>query len=354
MTYKNLLTKDVVFAVPTLTNSLFLCVLVVCPCAVELWGIAIAYDNTRRPDKTITVYVIVDVVVGLAMPILLVLALLLQAIFLEYITGGQVDARVALTKLLPGVRLVKTKTNQQYWSIQDRFFFMIKQHDSKLHLPPSDPARTRVSCSDACSHTVATWIFTAIVALSFLLAATYFMNSTITEQVTLATCPHESYEVDCFNKTTYDFVNCQDPNLTNATFELLHCFRFLEFGMSSDPIGALSRSFAFYLATIGFFATAFTVVKILILFKATVLWGILFVALGIIAIGVGLFVMLSDAAVMVRLNVIAIFQFYMVAFFIIFIGILMLHGEWKEVHLRLDPKKYEVTHRARSGLESQA
>ena len=324
----------------------------VCPCAVVLWGIAIAYDNTRTPDKTITVYVIVDVVVGLAMPILLVLSLLLQAIFLEYITGGQVDARVALTKLLPGVRLVKTKTNQQYWSIQDRFFFTIKQHDSKLHLPPSAPTRTKVSCSNACSHTFATWIFTAIVALSFLLAATYFMNSTITEQVTLATCPHESYEVDCFNKTTYDFINCQDPNLTNATFELLHCFRFLEFGMSSDPIGALSRSFAFYLATIGFFAAAFTVVKILILFKATVLWGIVFVALGIIAIGVGLFVMLSEAAVMVRLNVIAIFQFYFAAFFVILIGVLMLHGEWKEVKFKPDPKKYEVKHSASPGLES--
>ena len=321
-------------------TALFLCLFCVCLCAVVLWGIAIAYDNARRPDKTVTVYVIVDVVVGLAMPILLVLSLLLASIFLEYITGGRVDARVALTKLLPGVRLVKTQTNEEYWSIQDRFFFIIKQRDCELHLPPSERKEKTITCYSACSHTLATWIFTVIVSLSFLLAATYFMNSTITEQVTLATCPHESYEVDCFNKTTYDFINCQDPNVANTTFELLHCFRFLEFGVSSDPIGALARAVAFYLSTLAVFATAFTVVKILMLFRATVLWGIVFITVGVLAVGIGLFVMLSEAAVVLRLNVIAIFQFYMVALFILLIGVLMLCGKWKEVKLQPVPAKF--------------
>ena len=288
-----------------------------------LWGIAIAYDNARRVVKEVWPYIVVEVIVGLVMPILLVIAVIIFSVFLEYITKGSIEARVIISKLLPVIKIVEGE-KYDYWVILDRFYFQLTPHDRDMR---SGKAK---SCGKMCSTTPATWIITIIVGLAFLLAASYFMNSNITQQTTLTSCPHVSYEVDCFNKTTYNYINCQDEEVANMNFTLIHCFRFLRFGRDSDVIGGIARAFAFYLATLAFFTLAFHVVNVLINFKPTRLWGIGYVILGILLLVGGLTVMLTEAAAIVRLNVIQIFQFYMVAIFIFLIGILLLISKWWE------------------------
>ena len=291
--------------------------------SLVLWGIAIAYDNARRVDKDVWPYIIVEVIVGLVMPILLVIAAAIFSVFLEYITKGSIEARVIISRLLPVVKIVQGEEHD-YWVILDRFYFQLSTHDKDMR---SGKAK---SCGNMCSTTPATWIITIIVALAFLLATSYFMNSNITQQTTLKSCPHVSYEVDCFNKSTYNYIDCQNEEVANMNFTLIHCFRFLRFGRDSDVIGGLARAFAFYLATLAFFTTAFHVVNVLLNFKPTRLWGIGYVILGILLLGGGLTVMLTEASAIVRLDIILIFQFYMVAIFIFLIGILLLISKWWE------------------------
>ena len=258
------------------------------------------------------------------MPVLVIIATCVFGTFLEYITQGGVDARVLLTRLLPVVKLVQGE-HYEYWSIMDRFYFQLSSHDSNYRSKKKQP----LSCLNMCSRTPATWIITAIVALSFWLAVSYFINSNIAQQTTLKACPHPSQEIDCFNGTL-GYIDCENQEFTVSNNTVLHCFRFLRFGKDSDIIGDLSRAFAFYLATIAFFTTAFQIANVLINFKPSRLWGILFVALGIIVFGVGLFVTFSGGLIELHLDVIQVFQIFMVSCHAFLTGLLLLISKWWE------------------------
>ena len=273
---------------------------------------------------------------GLVTPILAIISAATFSVFLEYTTQGSLDARVFITHLLPVVKLVRGE-KKQYWVIGNRFYFEIKELDTSSRMDCSDIAEdvdgdkdSRVPCSKYCTRTPTTWILAIIVSLAFLLSISYFMNQNITEQITVRTCPHSSIETDCFNRTTFEYIDCENEEVANTTFELLHCFRFLRFGRDSDVIGGVSRSFAFYLATLAFFTSAFHVANVLINFVPSRLWGVGFVVIGFLTVGVGLTVLFTREAVLLHLDVIQVFQVFMVAMFILLIGLLLLIGKWWE------------------------
>ncbi len=283
-------------------------------------------------------YLIVEVLVGLVTPVLSIISAILMSVFLEYITQGSLDARAFISRLLPVVKLVKG-LQKQYWVIENRFYFEIKALDVSSRQdneddPPDEDTDgddpSRVPCSRYCSRTPATWILAIIVSLAFLLSISYFMNANITTQITVRSCPHSSLETDCFNQTTFEYIDCNDPEIANTTFELLHCFRFLRFGRDSDIIGGVSRAFAFYLATLAFFTTAFHVSNVLINFLPTKLWGVGFIIVSVLMVGAGITVMFTQEAVLLRLDVIQVFQVFMISVFVFLIGLLLLVGKWWE------------------------
>ena len=280
-----------------------------------------------------TVYIVVEVLVGLITPTIAIISASLYSVFLEYVTQGSLDARVIITRLLPVVKLVKG-LRSQYWVIGNRFYFEIKKLDFSSRHDEEDTDGNddddSVPCTKYCSRTPSTWILAIIVSLGFLLSTSYFMNENITEQITVRSCPHSSIETDCFNQTTFDYVDCSDPDVSNTTYELLHCFRFLRFGRDTDIIGGVSRSFAFYLATLAFFTSAFHIANVLINFLPTKLWGVGFIIISILMVGAGLTVMLTREAVLLQLDIIQVFQVYMVAVFVFLIGLLLLAGRWWE------------------------
>lgn len=292
-------------------------------------------------DKEVWPYIVVEVIVGLVLPLLVMVAVMIASVFLEYITQATIDARVLITRLFPIIKLVRgekvhdeTGTVHEYWTIANRFYFQLNQHD--VHLRRKDnkdkPIGRPTNCIGFCSRTPATWLLTIIVALSFLLTTSYFMNENITAQITVKACPHDSrIETDCFNQGDFSYVDCNNPEIANATnFTLLHCFRFLRFGKDSDVVGSLSRSFAFYLTTIAFFTGAFHTVGILLNFQPSRYWGIGFVILGVMLFVAGIVVMLADNLVELKVDVIKIFQTFMVAIFIMLVGLLLLLGKWWE------------------------
>ncbi|XP_019853839.1 PREDICTED: uncharacterized protein LOC100632627 [Amphimedon queenslandica] len=298
------------------------------------WGIAIAYDNARRVNKVVWPYIVVEFIVGLVMPLAVVFAAIVFSIYLEYATNGSVDPRVLVTRLLPVVKLVEGK-EYTYWSILDRFYFQLSPNDNfrdetEKAENSDETEKAENSCSQKISRSPSTWIITAIVSLAFLLAVSYFMNANITSQTTLRSCPHTSVEIDCFNTSSLVYVDCNDPDIEQLNFTSLHCFRFLQFGRDSDVIGGLSRAFAFYLATLAFFGTAFHAAKILIDFQPSRLWGSVFIVGGILLFVGGILIVSTDEAVLLRIDIIKIFQFFMVALFVFLIGLLLVTGKWWE------------------------
>lgn len=301
-------------------NLIILCLVTDISLAV-FWGIAIAYDNSRRINKVVWPYIVVEVIVGLVMPVAVIIAAIVFSIYLEYTTNGSVDPRVLVTRLLPVVKLVEGD-EYSYWSILDRFYFQLSKNDNFRE--------KKQSCSHKISRSPSTWIITAIVSLAFLLAVSYFMNANITSQATVRSCPHASVETDCFNTSSLTYVDCNDPDIEQFNFTALHCFQFLRFGRDSDVIGGFSRAFAFYLATLAFFGSAFHTAKILIDFQPSRLWGLGFVFGGVVIFIAGIVIFSTQEAILLRINIIKIFQFFMVALFVILIGLLLLVSKWWE------------------------
>ncbi len=289
-----------------------------------LWGIAIAHYNAVIADKSATVYLLVEVLVGLLAPIMTIISAALMFVHLEYITQGSLDARVLIARLLPAVKLVHGE-HTDYWVIENRFYFEINKLDTPKQSDDTEP------CSRYCSRTPATWILATIVSLAFLLTATYFMSQNITTQTTVRSCPHSSLETDCFNQTTFEYINCHDPKVANTTFEQqFHCFRFLRLGRDSDIIGGVSSAFAFYLATLAFFTIAFHFANVLINILPTKKWGVGFIFVSVLIVGAGMAMMFTQEALWLLSGIVQVFQLFMVAIIVFLIGLLLLVGKWWE------------------------
>ena len=283
------------------------------PSHAVLWGIAIAYYNSQKEDKNVALYIIVHILVGVISPILMVTSAVVFSVFLEYITKGNLNPRVIIPKVLNIVEL-KLNEEEPHWTILERFYFKINNENNEGR-----------GCLKYCSCTPSTRILTAIVSLAFVLGVSFFLGATIMDQTTLHSCPHSSMEVDCFNTMNYTYVDCSDPEIANMTFNLLHCFKFFRFGRDKYAIKVIANSFAFYLAMLAIFTTAFYAAKILDTFKPTIPWG---------GLGCLLFSVLVFGAGVVNFcftfEIIQTFQILVLAIYIFMIGVLVCMSEpWK-------------------------
>lgn len=187
--------------------------------------------------------------------------------------------------------------SNDYWVIGDRFYFVLNK--KKDH--------EKCSCLYSCDRKCSTWLLAVIIILSFLLTFSYFIDVSVVEEVTRPTCPDRIGKFDCFNRTTFDFVDCE--NDTQSVFvEEIHCFRFLRFVVDKNIISSMAQSSAFYLFFVGFFGHIFSVVKVLLHLKACRFWGVVFIALGVLAI-IGAAVLLGRGDYfLIQVNTIAICQ----------------------------------------------
>ena len=298
-----------------------------CTCvfiSAVLWSIAIAYDHTRRSDKSVGSFLGVEFLAGLALPLFFFVACILLAVVLDFITIGHLDARQGLTRFLPGaLQFVRGKANN-YWVIEDTFYFKLKKRSDRLEH----------NCFYSFDKTLATWHLATIVALSLLLAFSYFVDITIDQARTAISCSEVDRSYDCFNTSTLAHVDCVD----DIAGPLLYCFRFLRFGVDQDIISALSQSFAFYLVAVTFFVKIFSVVKVFLHLKPSRFWGVLFVGLGVLLLIATIIVFIvwirgyasPSIVAIIRLNVINLAQFVMVCLFLIVTGLLLLEGKWWE------------------------
>ena len=298
-----------------------------------IWGITLSYDFGFGDENVIWPYIVVEVIVGLVCPLLLYVGIVLFAVVIDYVTLGRIDARKAVHTVLPSVELVIASDNE-YWSIKNTFYFLIRKR----------PTQKRSSCTSLVEFSRATIYFVIIIGLSFGVTTSYFMNRTIVEQVNTRECM-EDLHFDCFVRDNGDwrYVDCAD-NATLARFSFIHCYTFLRFGVDNNPIASLAESFAFYLAMVGFFGQAFGVVKILLRLRPSRLWGIWFAVIGIIVVGVSIYLMASqEAALSIHRDVIGCFQILMMGAYLIVIGALLFEaGLWEREMIAPHHKPIEL------------
>ena len=235
-----------------------------------LWAVALGYYHTNRLEKNISAFVLVEFLVGLLLPLLLFVASVLLAIVLDYVTIGRVDARMRIKRFLPSVTF-EEGLNYDYWVIEDLFYFRLEKRDKHL--------AHRFSLLYSCDKTLSTWLLTGIVAISILLCLSYFVDVTVVEQDTRTSCPVDTGLYDCFNKSSFNFVDCADEEVRGRV-ELIHCFRFLRFAVDTNLISSLALTFAFYLATVAVFGHVFSAVKTVLHLHRSRNWGVAFIVVG--------------------------------------------------------------------------
>ena len=305
------------------------------PSAV-LWSIAIAFDHSRRTDKTVSAFVGVEILAALALPTFLFVGGSLLAVVLDFITFGHLDPHQGLTRFIPGAIKYEKGRKNDYWVIEDTFYFKLKKHD-KLDGLARDQDKNELAkytCFYSCDKNLATWHLATVVALSMLLAISYFVDITIDQAVTAGSCRDVPRTFECFNVSTLAHVDCRN-DLTGVA---LYCFRFLQFGVDQDIIAALSQAFAFYLLTVQAFVKTFSVVKVFLHVKPTKFWGALFLIVGVILLIAMVIVSIiwirgyvsPSVVAIIRLNVINLAQFVMICLLLINTGALLLEGGWWE------------------------
>ena len=298
-----------------------------------IWGITLAYSFGFGDENVIWPFITVEVIVGLVCPLLMYIGVLLFAVVLDYITAGRIDARKGVHSVLPSVQLLKAEENE-YWVIKNTFYYLIRKRPQNINTS---------SCTTGWDCSRATIYFIIIIGLSFGLATSYFMNRTIVEQVNTRECRSDLH-YDCFvlEDNRWVYVDCNDTE-TLSEHSFIHCYTFLRFAIDNNPISTLAEAFAFYLATVAFFGQVFGIVKILLHLRPSRLWGVWFVLLGVVVMGVALFLIFFQGSFSLHRDVIGCFQVLMVGLFFVIVGALLFEaGLWEGELLSAVRKSVEL------------
>ena len=302
-----------------------------------VWGIAISFSHIHLTEKTVATYIIVDILVAVALPVFLCTSVATIAVVLEYITVGHLDLRTIIPRLVGIVKFEHGK-KFDYWIIDNLLYYPLKKKED----------RSDKGCWFSVDKSPATWFLAIITGTAFNLVISYFVDWTLNTQITVTSCddPLIDRAYDCFNAGTLNFVDC----VNNRETAVLHCFKFHRFGVDTNIITAICTSYAFYLVTIATFKHILSVVRILIQVKPSRYWGVGFLGVGLIfyvgSIIVLIFWIRGYAADTVselrRLNIIHIWQFFMVSTFVTMVGGLLLSKWYEKLHTKAHARPVDM------------
>ena len=302
-----------------------------------VWGIAISFNHTRQDEKTVTPFIIVEILVAVGVPLFLCTSIAFFAVVLEYVSMGKVDLRMLIPRL---VQMVKFESGEKfdYWVIDDIFYYRLKKK----------AGRSDKGCWFAVDKSPATWFLAIIVGTSINLVISYFVDLTLDSQVTVASCndPLIDRTYDCFNASTLIFVDC----ISKTETRLLHCFKFYRFGVETNIITGITTSYAFYLFSVAALRQIFSVVRNLINIKPSQYWGVGLIAVSMIFFAASIITTvfwvrgyaLDTIPELRRINIIHLWQFFLVSLFVLVVGLLLLSKWYEKLHTRAHAKVVEV------------
>ena len=259
---------------------------------------------------------------GLACPILACIGFALLTIVGTYIMAEQVDFRIIINHMIPSVMLKKDNSERHYWVIVQHYHIKLKESWGEAG-----------QFIHAVDRNMSTWILAIISALAVVLSVSSFINRSFVQTLTVPVTEFlEESDIcltySCFTPITFDHlnVNCSEVNLVDlGNIDIVHCFKFIP--LSSEIIANLSISVGFYLATVHFLKVIFVAATVLHVGKSHIVWGILFILAGCLTLaGAMVYIFLSHFA-NIRLDVILAGQIFLVAIYLVLIGILLCTGD---------------------------
>ena len=296
-----------------------------------LWTVFLGSYLQHMKLYSVLPYIGVQILGGFLCPIFMTIAVGILAVVMLYITSGRLDFRFTMQFLIPGVEFrtaipantsgPEEEVKFDFWLIAHRFFIKAE------HKSFEDPTG---SLKDYVDKTLSTWLLTGIVVLSVLLATSYLINTTIVFQgyiklpVSLDICQSRY----CI-KESMELVNC--TMLQNFTSERrIYCFWFLETDDRLQLLKSVGVAWGLLLATLAFFKIFFILASLVNEIYHSRFWGIVFVAIGLIAfaaISAGYFAPANGAA---RLDIVRVGQAYVLCLFLVIVGVLLHNSSVKD------------------------
>lgn len=250
---------------------------------------------------------------------------------------GKVDLRMLIPRL---IYMVKFESGEKfdYWVVDDIFYYRLKKKTG----------RSDKGCWFAVDKSPATCFLAIIIGTTINLVISYFVNLTLDAQITVSSCddPLIDRSYDCFNASTLIYVDCVDQTGTR----LLHCFKFYRFGVETNIITGITTSYAFYLFAVAALRQIFSVVRNLINIKPSRYWGVGFVAVSLIFFVASIIttvIWIQGYAIdtipeIRRINIIHLWQFFLVSVFVLMVGCLLLSTWYERLHTVVHAKVVEV------------
>ena len=292
--------------------------------------LVIAYDNPSQKTAKLWPFIITELIMGLACPILACIGFALLSIVGTYIIAEQVDLRIIINKMLPSVVLKEDTSENLHWVIVQHYHIKLKESWGKAGQFIHAIDRNR-----------STWILAIISALAVVLSVSNFINRSFVQTLTVPVTEFlEESDIcltySCFTPVTFDHlnVNCSEVNLVDLrNIDIVHCFKFIP--LSSEIIANLSISVGFYIAVVNFLQAIFVVATVIHVEKSHIVWGIAFFFTGILAIIGAMVYILLPRSVPIQFDVILAGQILLVAIYLVLIGILLCTGQVHVIEKKL-------------------
>ena len=135
---------------------------------VVVWGIAVSFNHARQDAKTVTTFVIVEILVAVALPAFLCASVACFAVVLEFITIGHLDMRTLIPRFIGMVKF-EQGLKFDYWVIDDIFYYPLKKKEG----------RSDKGCWFSVDKSPATWFLAIIIGTAFNLVISYFVDLTL-------------------------------------------------------------------------------------------------------------------------------------------------------------------------------
>ena len=287
-------------------------------CAV-IWSIALSYEFYNYIGGLGSVYILVDILSGILVPIFLFIFVVLFGIVLDFITIGHIDYRDGFGRLLPSVDFIKGRA-YNYWVIEDLMYFPVKKKINRL----------KHGFFSTVDKNPYTWFLATIILLIMFISFCHLIAISVIDAEFVQDCSNldNPLSYNCFttNGSLYGYVQvtCFDKVSDSA---MLYCMKFKRLG-NVNISSVISIAFAFYLATTAIFTSFFKIVKSLLKVKSTQYWGIAFFVGGaLLFIAIVLICILRDQF-RIKIRTLYLAEAFAVSFLVVIVGFFLYPGKW--------------------------